>query len=118
MWKRDESIGRSSSVRVHLCPDCDSLGPHWPIFDDPPQALWLECIDCGCSLGRLTSEGVEPATDDRVPMTLSQGGLHPLTEATMRQVLAQTRERAQHPESALAALRLASRVGLTPRPQP
>ena len=56
MWKTLEL----ESDRCHLCPTCDSLGPHLAWHDEDADQSGLDCIDCGTPLGRLTPLGLEP----------------------------------------------------------
>ncbi|ETW92439.1 MAG: hypothetical protein ETSY1_43640 [Candidatus Entotheonella factor] len=56
MWKTRDS----ESLRCHLCPTCDSLGPHMAWADEETEESWLDCIDCGTLLGRLTPQGLDP----------------------------------------------------------
>ncbi len=56
MWK----IVDSNAAKCYLCPNCDSLGPHLAWDDEETEESWLDCIDCGMSLGRLTPHGLEP----------------------------------------------------------
>ena len=51
MWKMTEV----EQAKCHLCPACDSLGPHWAWTDEDSGQQWLDCIDCGIRLGSLTS---------------------------------------------------------------
>jgi hypothetical protein len=67
MWKADRWRLDLESLRRHLCPHCDSLGPHRAVSDAYPWDPWLECIDCGTVLGRLTPQGVEPLEGSRRP---------------------------------------------------
>lgn len=59
MWKTAHWESPIERARCYLCPDCDSLGPHVLIADDRPGDAWLECIDCGAGLGRLTPQGIQ-----------------------------------------------------------
>jgi hypothetical protein len=63
MWKTDCWSLHLASLERHLCPHCDSLGPHCVVTDEQPSRVLLECIDCGALLGRLTPQGVEPLGD-------------------------------------------------------
>lgn len=63
MWKTAEM----ETARCHLCPNCDSLGPHVAWHDEDSDQSWLDCIDCGTLLGRLTPLGLEPLGDERLP---------------------------------------------------
>ncbi len=56
MWK----TAKSEAAKCHLCPSCDSLGPHLSWEDEETYETWLECIDCGMRLGRLTPGGLKP----------------------------------------------------------
>lgn len=59
MWKTAHENLPLEPLGCHLCPDCDSLGPHVIITDGLPGDNWLECIDCGAVLGCLTPHGLE-----------------------------------------------------------
>jgi hypothetical protein len=58
MWKTPRGTSFPEALSCHLCPDCDSLGPHVIMADDLPGDAWLECIDCGAVLGRVMPQGV------------------------------------------------------------
>ncbi len=60
MWKTLDL----ESARCHLCPTCDSLGPHLAWHDEDADQSGLDCIDCGMPLGRLTPIGLEPPEGD------------------------------------------------------
>ena len=60
MWKTLDL----EAARCHLCPNCDSLGPHLVWHDEDADQSGLDCIDCGMLLGRLTPLGLEPPQDD------------------------------------------------------
>jgi hypothetical protein len=60
MWKTLEL----EAARCHLCPTCDSLGPHLPWYDEESEQSGLDCIDCGTPLKRLSPLGLEPLEDD------------------------------------------------------
>ena len=59
MWKTAHGNLPLEPLGCHLCPDCDSLGPHIIMADDRPGDGWLECIDCGAVLGFLTPQDIE-----------------------------------------------------------
>jgi hypothetical protein len=58
MWKTSCGNSFPEALSCHLCPDCDSLGPHVIMADDLPGDAWLECIDCGTVLGGVTPQGI------------------------------------------------------------
>ena len=70
MWKTDRWHFDLESLRLHLCPHCDSLGPHRAMSDEEPSDLWLECIDCGAVLGWLTPQGVAPLDGEWLPESI------------------------------------------------
>ena len=61
MWKTTAW----DTATCHLCPDCDSLGPHLAWYDEDVDEGWLDCIDCGALLGRLTPRGLEPLGNEK-----------------------------------------------------
>ena len=61
MWKTLEL----EAARCHLCPTCDSLGPHLAWHNEDADQSGLDCIDCGTPLGRFTPHGLEPSQDER-----------------------------------------------------
>lgn len=75
MWNTDCWSPHFESLKPHLCPHCDSLGPHRAVTDELPSDAFLECIDCGAVLGWLTPQGIEPMSHDRpaVPEVAEQG---------------------------------------------
>jgi hypothetical protein len=73
MWKTDHGQWPSASERHQLCPECDSLGPHDAVSDGQSWQAWLDCIDCGARLGRLTPLGLEPPGDPS-SLTPTMGG--------------------------------------------
>ncbi len=114
MWKTEHESWPSASERCQLCPNCDSLGPHRAVPDDLAWQAWLECIDCGAQLGRLTRQGLEPSADESVSDSTPHGRLEPLHNGILSEVLERTRARTYQPKSTLEALLLAGRVGLLP----
>jgi hypothetical protein len=77
MWKTPEL----EWARCHLCPTCDSLGPHVTWDDEDADQSWLNCIDCGALLGRFTPLGLEPPDDEPWPASEALKGLSLWTRA-------------------------------------
>ena len=81
MWKTDHGQWPSAAERHQLCPECDSLGPHDAVSSDQPGQAWLDCIDCGTPLGRLTPLGLEPPGDLSSPAPAMDQRFAPWAEA-------------------------------------
>ncbi|MDH3601564.1 MAG: hypothetical protein OEU26_18280 [Candidatus Tectomicrobia bacterium] len=72
MWKTPRGNSFPEALSCHLCPDCDSLGPHVIMADDLPGDAWLECIDCGAVLGSVMPQGI-PTPVEPEPMDGEEG---------------------------------------------
>ena len=115
MWKTDHGQWPSASERHQLCPECDSLGPHDAVRDGQPGQAWLDCIDCGTPLGRLTPLGLEPPGDPNLPAPTMGGRFEPWDEALRHERVETTDPRVGDLDPALHAL-LAVAHGLFERP--
>lgn len=53
-WESTLEVARDT-----LCPDCDRLGPL--TVGNPTDAgdYWIDCMDCGASLGHWTPNGIQ-----------------------------------------------------------
>jgi hypothetical protein len=109
MWKTDHDQWPSASERHQLCPECDSLGPHDAVRDGQPGQAWLDCIDCGAPLGRLTPLGLEPPGDPRAPAPTIGQRFAPRDEALLHERVENTNPRVDDLDRALHALLAAAR---------
>ena len=101
MWKTDCWGPLFESTKRYLCPHCDSLGPHRAVTDELPSDAFLECIDCGAVLGRLTPRGIEPMGDDR-----------PVVPEVMEREREVEKAGVRYPESSCDALQMTILMGL------
>lgn len=109
MWITDHGQWPSASERHQLCPECDSLGPHDAVSSDQPWQAWLDCIDCGTPLGRLTPLGLEPPGDPSSLTPTMGGRFAPRDEALLHERFERTEPRVGDLDPALHALLAAAR---------
>jgi hypothetical protein len=112
MWKTERRRWPSLSETQQVCPDCDSLGPHPVVSDDDSWDVWLDCIDCGARLGRLTPEGLESPGADGCSDPTAPPPLEPRDAELLHELLERTRLHARYPDPAVTALLVAARARL------
>ena len=89
---------------------------HYRPFDSQtPGASWLDCIDCGTPLGRLTPLGLEPPGDPSSLTPTMGGRFAPRDEALRHEPFETTDPRVGDLDPALHAL-LAAASGPFERP--